>query len=106
VVIRKRKVDAAATGALRLQMRSGAMAPEMFSFGPVRLSYEAAWPDSLQRAVNEATEGIPPLVREHVRHELMEGMEKNGEMTVSAEELRARVAAILDCLAAGRPPRD
>lgn len=102
VVIRGGKVDSAATEALRVQMRGGAVAPEMFSFGSVRVSYEAAWPDVLQRAVNKATEGIPPLVREHVRHELMDSMEKSGEMTVSVEELRVRVAAILDHPAAGR----
>lgn len=103
VVIREGSVDLAATESLRGRMRSGAGTPEMFSFGQARASYEAAWPDALQRAVNEATAGIPPLVREHVRHQLMEGVEKSGGGSASLDELRTRVAAILEYLGSGRP---
>lgn len=102
VVIRDGETDAAATEARRAELRAGAPVPEMFSFGQARAAYEIIWPDALQRAVNEVTEGIPPLVREHVRHQLMEDLEKRGGAPVSPEELRKSVSAILHYLSTGR----
>jgi N-methylhydantoinase B len=103
VVIRGGQVDAAVTEARRARLRAEAPAAEMFAFGQARVVYELIWPDLLQRAVNEATKDIPPLVREHVRHQLMEDLEKSGGGSVSLGDLQARVAAILEYLALGRP---
>ncbi len=97
-------IDEEASQALRRELSAGQGAPERFSFGEVREEYERRWPDALQLMVNEATEGIPPAIREHVRAELIEFVEKNGEKFVeerggaSLEILRGRVSEIFEGL--------
>jgi N-methylhydantoinase B len=97
-------IDEEATRARRRELSAGGSAAERFTFGEAREEYERRWPDALQLMVNEVTEGIPPTIREHVRAELIELVEKNGGEFVeerggaSLEILRACVSEFLEGL--------
>ncbi|MEE9256389.1 MAG: hypothetical protein V3V56_04390, partial [bacterium] len=105
VVLGESGIDEMATAERRRALAGaneagGNEAGERFSYGPAREEFESVWTDSLQRMVNEATEGIPPSIREHVRAELIDGMENGGIDLARADlaSLRGRVAEILEGL--------
>lgn len=74
----------------------GASPPALFSFGDAREAFERRWPDDLQLAVNRATEGIPPAIRQHVRFQAMSAVEeaRSGPVPIDESWLEARVREI------------
>jgi N-methylhydantoinase B len=104
VVLEGNGIDAEATAARRRELQARGEAVVRFSFGPAREEFERVWTDSLQRMVNDATEGIPPSIREYVRAELI-GLIEGGDIDPAGaglEDLRARAAEILDALKPNR----
>ena len=77
-------------------MRGRRLAPATFTFGANREAFERLWPDGLQLAVNRATEGIPPAIRQHVRFEAMRAVEegRSGGEPIDESWLEARVREI------------
>ena len=75
----------------------GGSPPALFTFGAGREAFERLWPDDLQLAVNRATEGIPPAIRQHVRFEAMRAVEENraGAEPIDEHWLKARVSEII-----------
>lgn len=100
VVLGEKGIDAKATLKWRQELQARGRAASRFSYGPAREEFELVWTDSLQRMVNDATDGIPPSIREHVRGELMSLIEKRAIEPArnGLEELRCRVSKILDSL--------
>ena len=74
----------------------GGSPPPPFTFGANREAFERLWPDELQLAVNRATEGIPPAIRQHVRFEAMRAVEEGRSEGEPIDEswLEARVREI------------
>ena len=104
VILRGGKVDEGATQACRHVLRSQTKAPERFSFGLEREAFEQRWPDSVQRALNDATAGIPATLREYVRTTLIQqiGNQNQDNLKIKTETLSSSVEAILEEL---RPTR-
>ena len=80
-----------------LSDESGGSAAAAFSFGANREAFDRLWPDDLQLAVNRATEGIPPAIRQHVRFQAMRAVEENrsGGEPIDESWLEARVREII-----------
>ncbi len=104
VVLKEGAIDEAATAKRRRELSAREKKAGRFSFGPAREEFESVWTDALQRMVNEATEGIPASIREHVRGELI-GKLESGEINPKRPDpdsllkaLRGAVAGILESL--------
>lgn len=71
VVAADKRLDGAATAALREQRRVDAGPPPPFAFGRYREEFERRWTDDWQLAINAAVQTVPHVVRGCVRDQLM-----------------------------------
>lgn len=101
VIIREGRIQEEETAGRRQELadgHDGGSPPALFSFGAGREAFERLWPDDLQLAVNRATEGIPPAIRQHVRFEAMRAVEeaRSGPVPIDEPWLEARVREITE----------
>ena len=100
VVIRDGRILEEETSERRrlLADEGGGSPPAPFTFGANREAFERLWSDDLQLAVNRATEGIPPAIRQHVRFEAMRAVEeaRSGAEPIDESWLEARVREITE----------
>ena len=101
VIIREGRIleeETAGRRRLLADGHDGGSPAALFSFGAGREAFERLWPDDLQLAVNRATEGIPPAIRQHVRFEAMRAVEeaRSGPVPIDESWLEAKVREITE----------